>query len=152
MLARAKSEPLSASERRKLRHARSGAGVGQLSLVEHALCPLDPRASVFDTSYYFTDSARHQREAKASIFCPLGLSANDEFYLWGLPATTDLPTVEPHCHNREIRQVGESAGALGPQELAWSDIADDECHTHLPPPYPFHQLAGAREGLREGCR
>jgi hypothetical protein len=71
---------IASSPKRKLSRARSGAGVGQLSLVEHALCPLDPRASlrknlVYETSYFFTDSARHQQEAKATVFSPLGLSA-----------------------------------------------------------------------------
>ncbi len=68
-------------------------GLGQLSLVEHALCPLDARVSlvenlVHDSAYHFTDKNHHQQTAKARVFCPLGLSATDEFFLWGLLALT----------------------------------------------------------------
>jgi hypothetical protein len=66
-------------------------GYGQLTLVEHALCPLDARRSlvpelVHEAKYAFTDAARHTQLAQARVFCPLGLSAQDEFYLWGLLA------------------------------------------------------------------
>lgn len=113
--------------RRKLSRARSGSGVGQLSLVEHALCPLDSRASlrknlVFDTSYFFMDSARHQREAHATVFCPLGLSASDEFYLWGLLALTFAqpePEVElyatPHYILRQLGIIDKNARRGGRQ-------------------------------------
>jgi hypothetical protein len=62
-----------------------------LTLVEHALCPLDGQTSlqanlVHQCEYYFTDSARHQRKASARVDCPRGLSASDEFFLWGLLA------------------------------------------------------------------
>ena len=74
---------------------RSGASVGhaQLSLVEHALCPLDPSASlggpyVHDSRYWFTDQNRHRKEARVHIACPDGLSPSDEFYLWGLLSLT----------------------------------------------------------------
>lgn len=67
--------------------------IGQLTLVEHALCPLDPRSSLvpnlaFDTCYTFTDQHRHQKHAKVRITSPCGLSAHDELYLWGLLALT----------------------------------------------------------------
>ncbi|MCO6439356.1 MAG: hypothetical protein J5J06_19885 [Phycisphaerae bacterium] len=76
---------------RKRHPARSG--IGQLTLVEHALCPLDARQSalenlVHSTSYRFTDANRKRRSAKVRVFCPLGLSAGDELYLWGLLALT----------------------------------------------------------------
>ncbi len=68
-------------------------GIGQLSLVEHSLCPLDARRGlvdnlVHDARYQFTDARRRRRTARARVFCPLGLSANDELYLWGLLALT----------------------------------------------------------------
>ncbi|MCI0539967.1 MAG: hypothetical protein L0Z50_32580, partial [Verrucomicrobiales bacterium] len=68
-------------------------GLGQLTLLEHALCPLDPRVSlvenlVHEASYCFMDSRRRWRKANARITCPLGLSANDELVLWGLLALT----------------------------------------------------------------
>lgn len=68
-------------------------GVGQLSLVEHALCPLDARSSavpngVHEATFRFSDKSRRRRTVHARVFCPLGLSPKDEFYLWGLLAMT----------------------------------------------------------------
>lgn len=68
-------------------------GLGELTLVEHALCPLDSRASLSDNlvhfnEYFYTDRNRHQRKAQVRVTAPLGLSASDEFYLWGLLALT----------------------------------------------------------------
>ena len=68
-------------------------GLGELSLVEHALCPLDSRKSlsenlVHSNAYFYTDRNRHQRKAQVRVNAPLGLSASDEFYLWGLLALT----------------------------------------------------------------
>ncbi|MBW3541545.1 MAG: hypothetical protein KY476_14855, partial [Planctomycetes bacterium] len=59
--------------------------------MEHALCPLDPSVSlqanaVFETRYYFTDRSRNRRQATARLGALDGLSAHDEFYLWGLLA------------------------------------------------------------------
>ena len=74
---------------------RKVTGVGQLSLVEHALCPLDPRRSmvdnlVFDTSYSYSGSDAQRKTATVRVFSPLGLSAADELYLWGMLALTML--------------------------------------------------------------
>ena len=68
-------------------------GIGQLSLVEHALCPLDSRASlarnqVFETGYFYTNQKRQRKRSKVEVFCPLGLSPVDEFNLWGMLALT----------------------------------------------------------------
>lgn len=68
-------------------------GLGQLSLVEHALCPLDVRTSLqpnlrYQAHYQFTDSMRRRRTAQAEVIAPLGLSATDEYFLWGLLALT----------------------------------------------------------------
>jgi hypothetical protein len=73
--------------------SRRWSGMGQLSLVEHSLCPLDAGASlvenlVHQSAYFFMDQNRHMRQAKARIISPAGLSATDEFYLWGLLALT----------------------------------------------------------------
>ena len=67
--------------------------MGQLTLVEHSLCPLDPAASlvenlVHDSAFFYMDRNRHFRQARAKIISPSGLSASDEFYLWGLLALT----------------------------------------------------------------
>ncbi len=76
---------------RKSQPQRSG--IGQLTLVEHALCPLDSRPGVVDNlvhlaSFRFSDAKGKRQIAKAKVFCPLGLSPNDELYLWGLLALT----------------------------------------------------------------
>lgn len=61
----------------------------QLSLIEHALCPLDAKASLqtgsrFESWYSYTDRHRNRRKAKVVVGTLDGLSANDELYLWGL--------------------------------------------------------------------
>jgi hypothetical protein len=74
-------------------------GRAQLTLVEHALCPLDTSVSLaggltHDSEFFFTDPNRHQQKATAKVICPFGLSPADEFYLWGLVALT-LSQPEP---------------------------------------------------------
>jgi len=87
------------------KHRRSGRtyiGHAQLSLVEHALCPLDTATSLdgplaYETHYWFSDVNRHRKRASVRVLCPDGLSAADEFYLWGLLSLTFLqptPTVD----------------------------------------------------------
>lgn len=68
-------------------------GIGQLSLVEHALCPLDARISLkpnlrHTSEYRYTDANGCSQAAHVVVHCPGGLSAGDEFYLWGLLALT----------------------------------------------------------------
>ena len=68
-------------------------GHAQLSLVEHALCPIDAGASldrpyVHETRYWYSDRNRHRKEARVRVTCPDGLSPADEFYLWGLLSLT----------------------------------------------------------------
>ena len=65
------------------------AGRAQLSLVEHALCPLDLRVSlrrghVFETSYSYTDKHRNRKKAHVRVGCVNGLSPIDERFLWGI--------------------------------------------------------------------
>ena len=79
-----------------------GRGRAQLTLVEHALCPLDSSAAlreglIHQTEFLYVDANRHQRKASAKVVCPFGLSPGDEFYLWGLIALTlfqSEPSVE----------------------------------------------------------
>lgn len=76
-------------------------GISQLSLVEHALCPLDSRTSLiknqtYSAAYYYYTASEGRKQANARIVCPLGLSATDEIYLWGLLALTlQQPVVDP---------------------------------------------------------
>lgn len=73
------------SNRRK---RRRWAGIGQLTLVEHALCTLDSTASLsqsaFQPTYYYWDEHRNKKRVTPYISTPLGLTAHDEFLLWGL--------------------------------------------------------------------
>jgi hypothetical protein len=84
--------------------ARRQFGVGQLSLVEHSLCPLDARVSLrpgfhHESSFQYSDAQRRRKTARVEVSCPHGLSAHDEFYLWGLLALTlSQPNPEPEFH------------------------------------------------------
>jgi hypothetical protein len=76
-----------------------GRGRAQLTLVEHALCPLDTSASLTPglthrSEFFYLDETRRRRKATAQVICPFGLSPADEFYLWGLVALT-LSQPEP---------------------------------------------------------
>ncbi len=69
--------------------------LGQLSLVEHAFCPLDPTASLrlgqnHAYRYRYIDTAGVPQLATANLTCPAELSAIDEFFLWGLLGLTFL--------------------------------------------------------------
>ncbi|MCA9195986.1 MAG: hypothetical protein KDA87_00550 [Planctomycetales bacterium] len=68
-------------------------GVGQLTMVEHALCPLDARMSltsdlVHETSFSYTDQHKKRRTGRVRVCCPLGLLPQDELFVWGLLALT----------------------------------------------------------------
>ena len=89
--------------------------VGQLTLIEHCLCPLDARKSltvnfVHETSYSFSKDGKRQR-ASVRVSCPGGLTAEDEFYLWGLLSLTmsqpnpngKLAATRHYC----LRQLGK---------------------------------------------
>lgn len=85
---------LSMSEQSTLKKkTRRRIGVGQLSIVEHALCPLDQKRSranglVHAARYHYSDAQRRRQTANVRIFAPLGLTSGDEVYLWGLLALT----------------------------------------------------------------
>lgn len=68
-------------------------GAGQLSLIEHALCPLAAKSTttgggIHETQYAYTDKSSQRRTAQVRVISPLGLTPTDEFYLWGLLALT----------------------------------------------------------------
>ena len=90
-------------------------GIGQLSLVEHALCPLACQngtnaGQIHDSQYLYTDRAGRRRTARVRVICPLGLTPVDEFYLWGLLALTlsqPKPVTEFHATPHYcLRQLG----------------------------------------------
>lgn len=111
-------------------------GIGQLSLVEHALCPLDSKASlapnlVFDAGYLLLDKHRHLRTAQARVLCPLGLTATDEFYLWGLLALTfAIPDTDnelhatPHFCLRRLGLIDQHARRGGRQYRQFADAIE----------------------------
>jgi hypothetical protein len=102
-------------------------GVGQLSLVEHALCPLDARQAartgyIHESQYQFTDRTGARRTAQVRVVCPLSLTTNDEFYLWGLLALTlsqPNPSTEfhatPHYCLRQLGVIDQHARRGGRQ-------------------------------------
>src|ERR1051325_9790229 len=106
---------------------RRWTGMGQLSLVEHSLCPLDTGASlvanlVHQSYYFFTDKNKHLRKATARIVSPSGLSATDEFYLWGLLALTFAQPepgasldASPHYCLRQLGVIDQHASRGGEQ-------------------------------------
>lgn len=68
-------------------------GLSQLTLVESALCPLDPAqalsgSGIHQSEYFYQDENRHRKRATARVFTPCGLFPHDEFFLWGLLALT----------------------------------------------------------------
>ena len=101
--------------------------MGQLTLVEHSLCPLDPAASlvenlVHDSAFFYMDHNRQFRQARAKIISPSGLSASDEFYLWGLLALTFAqPQADgnlfatPHYCLRQLGVIDQHARRGGQQ-------------------------------------
>lgn len=96
-------------------------GLAQLSLVEHALTPLDTSealqaGSLHQVHYHYTDRNRNRKTATANVACPFGLSPNDEFYLYGLLALTFAqpePSLDfyatPHWCLRQLGVVEPSA-------------------------------------------
>ena len=91
------------------------AGLAQLSLVEHALCPLDADLSIrgnhlHEAHYGYSDAEGKRRTAHVRVTYPNGLSPNDEFYLWSLIALTFAqPTVAGELHATPhfcLRQLG----------------------------------------------
>ena len=87
------SLPVKSQLPRRLQITVASVGRAQLSLVEHALCPIDANATlagplIHESRYWFSDKNRHRKEARVRIACPDGLSPTDEFYLWGLLSLT----------------------------------------------------------------
>ncbi len=132
-------------------------GVGQLSLVEHALCPLDVRrvdqAEGFkhESRYQFSDKSGRRRTARVRVVCPLGLTPTDEFYLWGLLALAlaqPQPTAEFHATphyclrqlgvidqhgrrgGRQYRQFAESLERLAAVSYQNDGFYDPVCREH----------------------
>lgn len=107
--------------------------MGQLSLVEHALCPLAGATSlrenyVHEARYSYSSADRKRRSALVRVLCPLGLSAADELYLWGLLALTlqqPEPGPElratPHWCLRRLDLINSSARRGGRQYAAFRD-------------------------------
>ncbi len=84
-------EILKQAENKPTRRQSIRRGLGQLTLVEHSLCPVDGAMSlvpnlVHETSYFYSDKNRRRRKASVRVNCPAGLTVADEFLLLGLLA------------------------------------------------------------------
>jgi hypothetical protein len=111
-----------ASSANRLAQVVWGSGRAQLTLVEHALCPLDTSAALTEglthrSEFFYLDESRHQRKATVKVVCPFGLSPGDELYLWGLMALTlsqPEPSVEfyatPHYCLSELGVIPRAGG------------------------------------------
>lgn len=133
---RSQSDVGQSKEEQKKPARRRFTGMGQLSLVEHALCPLDSGVSLrpnahFDYEYYYTDRSRHQRLAKARIYCPAGLSAFDDFFLWGLLSLTfSQPEQDgelhatPHYCLRQLGLIDQHVRRGGRQYRQFADVIE----------------------------
>jgi hypothetical protein len=117
---------------RKRRSSRSHQGLGQLSLIEHALCPLHRNKSSgielsHDSRFHYTDSYRKRRQANVRVIAPLGLFPSDEVYLWGLLALTmayasgdGVLTATPHWCLRRMGLVNSGTRRGGRQYLQFA--------------------------------
>lgn len=97
------------------------AGIGQLTLVEHCLCPLDSRISlqkdlVHECEYFVQGQHKSREKAHVRVHCPAGISASDEFFLWGMLGVTlaqEQPSFEvqatPHYWLRQLGCVSEAS-------------------------------------------
>lgn len=93
--------------------------MGEMSLVEHALCPLDSEKSLsgplqHHATYWYFDKHRNRKKAKAVVKAVDGLSSRDEFYLWGilgLVFSQPEPSVNFYAtRNFILRQLGIVVG------------------------------------------
>jgi len=106
-------------------------GVGQLSLVEHSLCPLassNTRNLVHAIEYRYSDAKRKRKTAKVRIFAPLGLSPTDELYLWGLlnltlaqPTVGQTLTATPHWCLKQMGIIDAGSRRGGRQYRQFSE-------------------------------
>jgi hypothetical protein len=110
------------SRRRAFAAFASGSGRAQLTLVEHALCPLDTAASLargltHRGEFHYLDQDRRRQTAMAEVVCPFGLSPGDEFYLWGLLALSlSQPDPTPEFYATPyycLRELGAIDAATG---------------------------------------
>ena len=85
-------------------------GIGQLTLVEHALCPLNSGSHsdqplTHAASFQFPDTTGKRVSATATISAAFGLCPSDELLLWGLLGLTFAkakPSVEFHASPHSI--------------------------------------------------
>ena len=105
-------------------------GIGQLSLVEHSLCPLEQTTSenlVHAVEYHYSDASRKRKTAQVRVFAPLGLSPSDELYLWGLlsltvsqPIIDGTLTATPHWCLKQMGMIDSGSRRGGRQYQQFS--------------------------------
>ena len=75
----------------KKRTSQDTTGYGQLTLVEHALCPLAGRMKgplAHHSAFQYMDPSGKRKTAKSTVSAAFGLLPGDEFFLWGLLGLT----------------------------------------------------------------
>ena len=97
------------------------AGIGQLTLAEHSLCPLHAALSlqpnlVHETNFFYMDAGRRLSRSRARVTSSLGLLAGDELYLWGLlgltlaqPETDGQLYATPHYCLRQLGLIDQKS-------------------------------------------
>lgn len=103
-----------------------------MTVVESALCPLHKQSSLQPACrhrshfYYSTDGQR--KRAHVEVTCVYGLSASDEFYLWGLLALSfEQEDPKPVLHATPhycLRQLGVLDGKIKPGGKTYRDFRD----------------------------
>lgn len=98
-------------------------GIAQLSLLETALWPLKGgtrEVATFDTAYTYK-AGEETRQARVSVYAPLGLQSIDEYVLWGLLGMSlSRKGAEPTLMATPywiIQQLGMSIGGFQYEQL-----------------------------------
>lgn len=85
----------------------------------------------YEWTYRYTDVNHNRQTATARVVCPLGLSANDEFYLWGLLALTLQHSRDegelratPHFCLRQLGLIDERGRRGGRQYVQFMDVIE----------------------------
>ena len=136
--------------------------MGQLSVAEHALCPLDTRGRVgenlvHECDYRYSDTNRRVQTARVRVICPVGLLANDELFLWGLLALTlaqPEPDFElyatPHFCLRQLGLIDQHSRRGGrqyqqfAQALERLSLVSYQCDAFYDPVRREHRKVGFR--------
>ena len=107
-------------------------GLSQMTVVESALCPLHKQSSLQPggrhRSHFYYSTGGKRKRARVEVTSVYGLSANDEFYLWGLLALTfvqeDPQAVFHATPHYCLRQLGVLDGKTKPGGKTYRDFRE----------------------------